>query len=53
MEQFYFLKQIPETRSDVRHRQTAGVRRESERAQQQRPELVRKHTLTEMCSGGQ
>lgn len=31
VEQFYFLKQIPETRSDVRHRQTAGVRRESER----------------------
>lgn len=35
MEQLYFLKQIPETRSDVRHRHTAGVRRESEKAQQQ------------------
>lgn len=39
MEHFYFLKQICETRSDVRHRQEAGVRIESERAQQQRGRL--------------
>lgn len=39
VEHFYFLKQIPETRSDVRQSQTAGVRRESEKAQQQRGRL--------------
>lgn len=39
VEHFYFLKQIPETRSDERQSQTAGVRRESETAQQQRGRL--------------
>lgn len=38
MEHFYFLKQISESRSDVRRMQAGGVRRESERAQQQRGE---------------
>lgn len=50
VEHFYLLKQISETRSDERQRQAAGVRRESEKAQEQQWVVVGKLELVEKTS---
>lgn len=50
VEHFYLLKQISETRGDERQRQAAGVRRESEKAQEQQWVVVGKLELVEKTS---
>lgn len=53
VEHFYFLKQIYETRSDVRHRLAPGVRRVRGPSNREGGwSSWGKHTLTEMCAGG-